>query len=104
MSENVQDLVAAVAAEAEAARADSDDVLVGRGKRRNQEPSRMLSVRLPVDTYDELERLASKMDIPVSALVRGYIIQGVSEQSESVTQTVQRVASEVEKLQRILGK
>lgn len=101
---NEQRLLDSVIQESEEARGDDDAVLLGAGVRNHREPSKMLSVRVPVDTFDDLERVAGKMNVPTSTLVRGYILHGLAKESESVSQTVARVAIEVEKLQRIIGR
>ena len=92
-----------------AAHADRDggltdaDLAQHRATRPNRAKSQMISVRIPVESFDELEQLARKIDVPLSALVRGYILRGMAEQTGSLSQSLDRVAAEVAKLQRIVG-
>lgn len=37
------------------------------------------SVRLPAEMFDEIERLAAERDVPVSALIRVLIMDGLSQ-------------------------
>ena len=60
------------------------------------------SVRLPEAEYEEIEQLAQKLDVPVSALIRGWVLQGLAEeQGLSLRGAIERVAGEADRLRRI---
>lgn len=46
------------------------------GERRGR--SVVLSVRLSEAEHEEIEQLAHEMDVPVSALLRGWVLQGLT--------------------------
>lgn len=50
-----------------------------RGVRKNRETSSVYSVRLPNAVIDELNALAIRLEVPVSALVRGFILDGLAD-------------------------
>lgn len=48
-----------------------------RGVRKNREASSVYSLRLPNDVIAQLTAVAEELDVPVSALVRGFIADGL---------------------------
>lgn len=65
--------------------------------------AKMLSVRLNPEEFDALHRHAEQLEIPVSALVRGWILTQLRADSDtSPVATVDRIAREVEQLRRRL--
>jgi hypothetical protein len=63
----------------------------------------MLSVRLNPEEFDTLSHHAEQLGIPVSALVRGWILTQLQVDSDtSPIATVDRIAREVEQLRRRL--
>ena len=70
------------------------------GERRGRSVVR--SVRLPEAEYNEIEQLAEKLDVPVSALLRGWVLQGLAEERGlSLRGAIDRVIGEAERLRRI---
>jgi len=49
-----------------------------RGVRKNREASSVYSLRLPNEVIAQLNALADELDVPVSALVRGFIADGLA--------------------------
>lgn len=75
-----------------------------RPTRPNKLKSEMLSLRVPEETMRAIEELAAQRDLPVSAMVRGWILQGLAAESgASVPDTVRRLAAEVERLRTLIG-
>jgi hypothetical protein len=50
----------------------------GRGVRRNREASSVYSLRLPETVIAQLNQVADELDVPVSALIRGFILDGLA--------------------------
>ena len=74
-----------------------DDV---QGQRRGR--SVVQSVRLPEKEFAEIKQLAGKLDIPVSALIRGWVLAALAEErGTSLRDAIDRVAAEVDRLRRI---
>jgi hypothetical protein len=72
-----------------------------RGVRRNQSRSAVYSVRLNPEEVVQLELLASQRGIRSSALVRGWILQGLAAAGavqDSPAAAVERMAAELETL------
>jgi len=73
------------------------------GERRGN--SVVKSVRLPEAEYKEIEQLADKSGIPVSALIRGWILQGLAaERDLSLHGAIERVVGEADRLRGIARK
>lgn len=73
------------------------------GERRGN--SVVTSVRLPEAEYKEIEQLADESGIPVSALIRGWILQGLAaERDLSLHGAIERVVGEADRLRRIARK
>lgn len=49
-----------------------------KGGRKNRAASSVYSFRLPNDVIAELNDLATKLDVPVSALIRGFVLDGLT--------------------------
>ncbi len=62
--------------------------------------AKVLSVRLNPDEFEELARYAGALDVPASALVRGWILDQLQAGSESPRRTVERMARDLEQLRR----
>lgn len=61
--------------------------------------AKILSVRLNSDELDELNRYAETIDVPPSALVRGWILSQLhTGDNDSPSATVDRIAHELEQL------
>jgi hypothetical protein len=91
MSENLRDLLAQEAVEAEA-RADAEErgevapQRGQRGRRRSVDPSQVYAVRIPVSRLNELRQLADALGEAPTALIRQWVIEKLDAQSESVVE------------------
>lgn len=61
---------------------------------------KVLSVRLNPDEFEELAQYAGALDVPASALVRGWILDQLRAGSQSPLRTVERMARDLEQLRR----
>lgn len=74
-----------------------------RGKRRGR--SVVQSVRLPEAEFADIERLAAELDVPVSALIRGWILTGLAEErGTSLRSAIERLAGDTDRLRRLAAK
>ncbi|MGH3592111.1 MAG: hypothetical protein ACRDRF_13905, partial [Pseudonocardiaceae bacterium] len=63
------------------------------GERRGR--SVVQSVRLPVEAFVAIEDVAARAGVPVSALIRGWVLQGLaSEQGMSLRDGIERLAAD----------
>jgi hypothetical protein len=97
MSETAR--VAALAEEAERTR-DGDDMLLDSAPsgQPNRALATMMSVRLPNDAADAVTDIAAELGLPVSALLRGWILAGLAESAGSADQVIDRVSADLERL------
>jgi len=66
--------------------------------------AKVLSVRLNPDEFDALHAHAEQLELPVSALVRGWILTQLRADTEgSPAATIDRIARQVEQLRRQLA-
>lgn len=71
-----------------------------RGERRGR--SVVQSVRLPEAEFHKIEVLATELDVPVSALIRGWVLEGLAEeQGTSLRGAIERLAGDADRLRRI---
>ena len=71
-----------------------------RGERRGR--SVVQSVRLPAEQFTEIERIAAQADLPVGALIRGWVLAGLAaERSTSLRDAIEHLAAEAERLRRL---
>ncbi|EHR59542.1 hypothetical protein [Saccharomonospora cyanea] len=80
-----------------------DEPLPERATRPGQGRAKVLSVRLSSEEFDELTRFAAALEVPASALVRGWVLGQLRAGSESPVQTVDRIARELDQLRRQLA-
>lgn len=74
-----------------------------RGQRRGQ--SVVQSVRLPAAEFADIERLAAELDVPVSALIRGWVLAGLAdERGTSLHSAIERLVADAERLRRLAAK
>jgi hypothetical protein len=60
------------------------------------------SVRLPVEEFAEIERIAADTGVPVGALIRGWVLAGLAaERSTSLRGAIEHLAAEAERLRRL---
>jgi uncharacterized UPF0146 family protein len=57
----------------------------GLGKRRGR--AVVYSIRLPADAMDRLNALAEEVDVPASALARGFVLAGLAKTEELPVRT-----------------
>lgn len=70
------------------------------GQRRGR--SVVQSVRLPEAEFAEIERLAAELDVPVSALIRGWVLAGLAEErGTSLRSAIERLAGDADRLRRL---
>ena len=82
-----------------------EELRAAKPTRPNHAKSQMLSLRVPDETMREIEKLAKDRDLPLSALVRGWILRGLATESDdSVPDTVRRLAAEVDRLKELIGR
>jgi hypothetical protein len=79
-----------------------DEPLSEGAVRPGRQRAKVLSVRLDPAEFDELTRFAAAVDLPASALVRGWILDQLRAGTESPITTVERIAHELEQLRRQL--
>ena len=71
-----------------------------RGERHGR--SVVQSVRLPAEEFAEIERIAVQAGVPVRALIRGWVLDGLaSEHGTSLRGAIERVAAEAQRLRRL---
>jgi hypothetical protein len=69
------------------------------GERRNREAAKVYSVRLQPSLVDELERVATELDIPTGALIRSFIADGLHARSEETpTVIAERMEGDLQKM------
>jgi hypothetical protein len=60
------------------------------------------SVRLPEAEFTDIERLATELDVPVSALIRGWVLTGLAEErGTSLRGAIERLAGDADRLRRL---
>jgi len=69
----------------------------GRAVRKNREASSVYSLRLPEAIIAQLSEVADELDVPVSALIRGFILDGLAAREGG------DLRSALDKLERDLG-
>jgi hypothetical protein len=99
MSEVTREALRSAREQAEATR---DEPLSGEATRPAR--AKMLSIRLNAEELDALHRRADELELPVSALVRGWILTQLGADGDgSPAATVDRIARQVEQLRRQLA-
>jgi hypothetical protein len=74
------------------------------GVRRNRGRAQVFSVRLYPDEIGRIEEAARAAGVPVSSLVRGWILRGLAEHSDSsLSSAVERLRVDVERVRELLG-
>lgn len=71
-----------------------------KGERRGR--SVVQSVRLPAEAFAEIEEVAARAGVPVGALIRGWVLQGLaSEHGMSLRDRIERLAADADRLRRL---
>ncbi|MGH9072695.1 MAG: hypothetical protein ACRDZQ_01030 [Acidimicrobiales bacterium] len=90
-----------VQAESEATR---DTPLPGEVKGERRGRSVVQSVRLPEEAFTAIEQIAARSGVPVSALIRGWVLQGLAvEKGTSLRDGIERLAVEADRLRRLVA-
>lgn len=72
--------------------------------RPGRQAARVYSVRLAPETVAELDHLADDLDVPTSALIRGFIAQGLAAHRETnVATLLDKLETDVRHLRGIVG-
>lgn len=72
------------------------------GERPGRSRSVVQSVRLPADEFAAIEEIARSADVPVSALIRGWVLAGLAEdRNASLADAVDRLAADVDRVRRL---
>lgn len=101
MSTNIKKLVAQVATEADATRDDPMPAGIGSTRPNKSVP---VAVRLAPDDVAAIEALAGKLDVPISALVRGWILDALAaKREESVATALDRVTADIQRLRELVA-
>jgi hypothetical protein len=100
---NRNELERLIAEETEASERTRDEPLSERAARRVQIRSVVYSIRLTPEQTEEIQRIAAAAGVPATALVRGWVLQGLAAEREgSVEQTVEALSRDVAQLRRQL--
>jgi hypothetical protein len=100
---NRNELERLIAEETEASERTRDEPLSERAVRRGQTRSVVYSIRLTPEQTEEIQRIAAAAGVPATALVRGWVLQGLAAEREgSVEQTVEALSRDVAQLRRQL--
>lgn len=71
------------------------------GERPGRSRSVVQSVRLPADEFAAIEDLARTADVPVSALIRGWVLAALAEDRDTtLADAVERLAADVDRVRR----
>lgn len=101
MSRNAKRVVEAVAAESEAPRNEAMPVGVEPVK---PHKTTTIATRLTVEDVSEIEALAERLDVPVSALIRGWILAGLAgRKDDSVSTALDRLTADVQRLRELVA-
>jgi hypothetical protein len=101
ISTSAQQLVEQVAAEADATM--NDPMPAGATLAR---PAKMVTVatRVSPEHVAQIENLAAQLDVPVSALVRGWILAGLNaRKDETVQAAIERLSADVQRLRELVA-
>lgn len=88
--------------ERERAEETRDEPLSTAATRPGAQRGKVLSVRLNPEEFEELGRYAGALEVTVSSLVRGWVLDQLRTAAESPVNTVERIARELDQLRRQL--
>lgn len=101
MSADTKHAVEQIAAEADATR---EDPMPGDALATKPNKSVTVATRLAPEDIAKVEALASRLDVPVAALVRGWILAGLAaKQEESVEAALDRLSADIQRLREIVA-
>lgn len=100
MSRVAKRLVEQIAAEADARRGEPMPADATATKPNRSVP---VAVRLAPEDVAAIDALATKLDVPMSSLLRGWIMTALAAQrDETVTTAIDRIAADVQRLREIV--
>lgn len=98
------DLQNVLAEELQHSEATREEPLPRTGVRARSGRARVFSIRLDPDDIETIEQIARRMDVPTTALVRGWVLRGMAEHGdESLASAVERVRVDLERVRELLG-
>jgi hypothetical protein len=101
MSNDTKQFVEQIAAEADAT-ADQPMPAAATSTRPNK--SVTVATRMSPEDLHAIEALATELDVPVSALVRGWVLAGLNaRKAESLTTALDRIAADVQRLRELVA-
>ena len=101
MSSNIQKLLENVAAEADASR---DEPMPAGATPMRPNKSVPVAVRLAPDDVAAIEALADKLDVPMSSLLRGWILDALAaHRDESIATALDRVTADIQRLRELVA-
>ena len=101
MSSNIQKLMENVAAEADATR---DEPMPAGATPSRPDKSVPVAVRLAPDDVAAIEILANKLDVPMSRLLRGWILDALAaRRDESIVTALDRVTADIQRLRELVA-
>jgi len=101
VSSNIQKLIENVAAEADASR---DAPMPAGATPMRPNKSVPVAVRLAPDDVAAIEILANKLDVPISSLLRGWILDALAaHRDESIATALDRVTADIQRLRELVA-
>jgi hypothetical protein len=101
---NRKELDEVLAEETEASERTRDEPLSDQATRKRDTQSVVYSIRLTPGQIEEIQRLAAETGVLATALVRGWVLQGLlAEREGSVEQTVEALSMNVARLRQQLA-
>jgi hypothetical protein len=101
MTSDAKQLVEQIAAEADSTR---DAPMPADATPTKPHKTITVATRLTIDDVAQIEALADRLDVPVSALVRGWILAGLAGGKEdSVTTALDRLSADVQRLRELVA-
>jgi hypothetical protein len=63
-----------------------------------------VATRLSPEDLAEIERLAGRLDVPPSSLIRGWILSGLNaHKDETVQSTIEKISADVQRLRELVA-
>ena len=95
-----------IAKETAASETSRDQPLSDRAVRKGQSRSVVYSVRLTPEQTEEIQRIADEADIPASALVRDWVVEGLAAERGTATlgSLVDALSRDVDKIRRSVAR
>ena len=63
-----------------------------------------VATRLSPEDLADIERLAARLDVPPSSLIRGWILSGLNaHKDEAVQSTIEKISADVQRLRELVA-